>query len=160
MKQSRNNRTEHTCIAVLWFVVSLAGSTADAPTNYSVDWFTLDGGGGTSTNGQFVVSGTVGQSDAGRLTGDGFSVEGGFWGVLLVVHTPGAPSLFIRMVGNDAAVVSWPLPATGWNLQQSTHLAQSNWTTPPETVCDDGTNKFILIKPVGANRFFRLWKEP
>jgi hypothetical protein len=33
--------------------------------NYSIDWFTIDGGGGTSTGGVYSVSGTIGQPDAG-----------------------------------------------------------------------------------------------
>src|SRR5437899_2475559 len=32
--------------------------------SYSIDWFTIDGGGGTSTGGVYQVSGTVGQPDA------------------------------------------------------------------------------------------------
>ena len=32
---------------------------------YSIDWHKIAGGGGTSTNGQFTLSGTIGQSDAG-----------------------------------------------------------------------------------------------
>jgi hypothetical protein len=29
-----------------------------------LDWFTIDGGGGTSTGGVYAVSGTIGQPDA------------------------------------------------------------------------------------------------
>src|SRR5690242_9846728 len=41
---------------------------------FAVDWFTVDGGGGTSMGGVFSVSGTVGQPDAGRLSGGNFTV--------------------------------------------------------------------------------------
>ena len=45
----------------------LAGSlTAFAPP-YTIDWWTVDGGGGDGTGGTFIVSGTVGQPDAGIL---------------------------------------------------------------------------------------------
>ena len=40
-------------------VVSLAWAQ-----QYSVDWYKVAGGGGTSTNGQYSVSGTIGQPDA------------------------------------------------------------------------------------------------
>jgi len=47
---------------------------------YSIDWFTIDGGGGTSTGGVYSVSGTIGQPDAGpAMTGATFTVLGGFW---------------------------------------------------------------------------------
>ena len=58
---------------------------------FSIDWYTIDGGGGTSSNGQYVVSGTIGQPDAGAMSGGNFTLQGGFWGLLSVVQTPGAP---------------------------------------------------------------------
>jgi len=32
---------------------------------YSLDWYKISGGGGTSTNGNYSITGTIGQSDAG-----------------------------------------------------------------------------------------------
>jgi hypothetical protein len=34
---------------------------------YSIDWSTIDGGGGTSTGGVYSVTGTIGQPDAGAI---------------------------------------------------------------------------------------------
>jgi len=45
--------------------LNLQLSTAFAQ-SYAIDWFTIDGGGGTSTGGAYTVSGTVGQPDASR----------------------------------------------------------------------------------------------
>lgn len=46
-----------------------------------MDWFTVDGGGGEVTGGNFVLAGTAGQPDAGGpMTGGSFSFTGGFWG--------------------------------------------------------------------------------
>jgi len=47
----------------------LAATTARAQTNYAIDWFTVDGGGGTSTGGFYSVTATIGQPDAGRMSG-------------------------------------------------------------------------------------------
>jgi hypothetical protein len=48
--------------------------------DFSINWYTIDGGGGTSSGGDFVLSGTIGQHDAGGpMTGGDFSVTGGFW---------------------------------------------------------------------------------
>src|SRR5437879_126264 len=62
--------------------------------SFTIDWFTIDGGGGTSTGGVYSVSGSVGQPDAGAqpMTGGNFSLVGGFWS-LFAVQTPGAPLL-------------------------------------------------------------------
>jgi hypothetical protein len=45
-----------------------------------LSWNTMDCGGGTSSGGAFTVSGTIGQPDAGDLSGGGFALAGGFWG--------------------------------------------------------------------------------
>ena len=58
---------------------SLALSTAAHAQPFSINWYTIDGGGGTSTGGTFSVSGTIGQPDAGTLTGGTFEVKGGYW---------------------------------------------------------------------------------
>ena len=65
-----------------------AGANAQ---DFSISWYTIDGGGGTSTGGDFSLSGTIGQHDAGGpMTGGDFSVSGGFW-VGAGTGTPGCP---------------------------------------------------------------------
>ena len=74
--------------------------------SYSIDWYKVSGGGGTSTGGTYQVSGTIGQPDAGgAMTGGSYSVTGGFW-ALYAVQTPGAPLLTITYIVNQA-IVSW-----------------------------------------------------
>ncbi len=59
-------------------LLTCAAGTASA--QFSVSRFTIDGGGGTrSTGGNFAVGGTIGQPDAGRLSGSSFTLHGGFW---------------------------------------------------------------------------------
>src|ERR1035438_8471116 len=80
--------------------------------NYTIDWFKISGGGGTSTNGQYSLSGTIGQHDAGGpMTGGGYSLYGGFW-ALYAVQTPGAPLLTIELTTTNTAMVYWPSPST------------------------------------------------
>ncbi|QQS08468.1 MAG: hypothetical protein IPK69_10790 [Phycisphaerales bacterium] len=46
----------------------------------TIDWYTIDGGGGTSSGGLFTLSGTIGQPDAGApMSGGSFTIVGGFW---------------------------------------------------------------------------------
>ncbi|HUR45549.1 MAG TPA: hypothetical protein VMZ27_06665 [Candidatus Saccharimonadales bacterium] len=125
---------------------------------YAVNWYKIAGGGGTSTGSLFAVSGTIGQHDAGGpLTGGGFSVTGGFW-ALYAVQTAGAPTLTIRLTSTNTALIHWPSPSTGFNLQVSTNMPASNWTIPPETLNDTGTLKFIVVNPAAGSRFYRLIK--
>src|ERR1035438_4580529 len=72
--------------------------------NYTVDWFTMDGGGGTSTGGVYSVSGTIGQPDAGRLSGGSYTLDGGFWGIIGAVQMPGAPRLSVSLTDRKSVV--------------------------------------------------------
>jgi len=48
--------------------------------DYDLDWHTVDCGGETfSTGGAYELSGTIGQPDAGMLSGGEFQLSGGFW---------------------------------------------------------------------------------
>lgn len=39
----------------------------------------MDGGGGELRGGGFTLVGTAGQADAGKLSGDVYTLVGGFW---------------------------------------------------------------------------------
>ena len=63
-----------TFAAVAVFAVGVFGQ------EFTIDRHTIDGGGVMrSTGGDFELSGTIGQPDAGVLQGDEFTLTGGFW---------------------------------------------------------------------------------
>jgi hypothetical protein len=79
-----NRKRTKTGIALLALVtlLLLAGAAwAAAPADYTLDWWTVDGGGGTwaDTGGQYVLNGTSGQPDANVWAGSGYTLNGGFW---------------------------------------------------------------------------------
>src|SRR5271154_1530436 len=95
---------------------------------YSIDWYKIAGGGGTSTGATYQVTGTIGQHDAsGAMSGGNYSLTGGFWSLISVVQTPGAPTLTITHSGNTVKVL-WPYPSTGWTLQQTAALTNPSWS--------------------------------
>jgi|ERR1043165_1074123 hypothetical protein len=56
----------------------IAAGAADA--QITIDWMTIDGGGGVFTGAGLSVAVTFGQADAGpMLTGGALSVSGGYW---------------------------------------------------------------------------------
>ena len=62
------------------FGLAAALLAAPASAQFSIDWYTIDAGGGTSSGGGFTLSGTIGQPDAGpTLSGGAFELTGGFW---------------------------------------------------------------------------------
>ncbi len=46
---------------------------------YELSWATVDGGGGSSEGGVYALGGTIGQPDAGTLSGGSYTLAGGFW---------------------------------------------------------------------------------
>src|SRR5439155_20008409 len=79
---------------------------------YSIGWYKISGGAGTSTGGVYEVSRSIGQPDAsGAMTGGNYSITGGFWSLISVVHTPGLPNLVITRAGN-CRLGSWPNPGS------------------------------------------------
>jgi hypothetical protein len=133
---------------------------AHAQTNYSVDWHTIDGGGGTSTGGVYAVTGTIGQPDAGTMSGGSYTLQGGFWGVIAAVQTPGAPYLTVTR-SNNAVIVSWALPAEGWVLEATNAIqhVSAPWPQIPAPYQTNGPSlQFTEPSPVG-NKFYRLHKQ-
>lgn len=133
-------------------------SSAVAAQNFTIDWYTIDGGGGTSAGGNFSLSGTIGQPDAGEtMTGAGFALCGGLWS-LFAAQTANPPSLtIVRTAANDARL-SWPSSATGFVLQQSSDLNSTDWVNVPQAVNDNGTAAFITVNLTGDLRYYRLFK--
>ena len=119
--------------------------------SYTIDWYKVSGGGGTSTGSVYSISGTIGQQDAGGpLTGGSYSLTGGFW-ALYAVQTPGAPLLTITYTSNQA-IVSWPSSVTGWTLQTNVNLSTGNWVAYGGTIL----NNIVANSPPMGNLFFRL----
>lgn len=123
--------------------------------SYTIDWYKIAGGGGTSSGGSYAVSGTIGQHDAGdAMTGGGFSVTGGFWSLISVAQTPGAPALYISHSGNTVTVF-WQNVGS-WTLQQNGNLAvPTGWSNSSGVTTANGTNYLVILNPAG-NEFFRL----
>lgn len=63
-------------MALLIILTMVASSHAQS---YAIDWWTVDGGGGISSGGSHILSGTIGQPDAGVMSGGGYALTGGFW---------------------------------------------------------------------------------
>ncbi|HEY3913283.1 MAG TPA: hypothetical protein VGN61_02255 [Verrucomicrobiae bacterium] len=136
--------------------MAVAGIALSANAQYSINWYKIAGGGGTSSNGSYSVSGTIGQPDAsGAMTGGQYAVTGGFWSLIAVVQTANLPELSITRSGNSV-IVSWP-DTGNYNLQQTSTLANSNsWTLNGNTVTTSGGTNSITITPPTGNVFFRL----
>ncbi len=131
-----------------------------AQAQFAFDWWTVDGGGGQSTGGVFTVSGTIGQPDAGRMSGGQFTLEGGFWGVIAAIQTPGAPYLSVTR-SNATVVVSWAKADSDWKLECTPSLITAGtniWTLIPSPYPTNATDCVVTEPAPLGYKFYRLRK--
>jgi hypothetical protein len=148
------------CITLLLLTTGLLLANEGRAQTYNISWYKIAGGGGTSssTNG-YTLSGTIGQPDAGTMSGGAYSLTGGFWGMIATVQTLGSPFLSIHTTNSHTAVLSWNASPNGYMLQQISALTSTNWSTLntntyPVTV-SNGTN-YVSLPISGGNQYFRL----
>ena len=53
--------------------------TAQETGGFTIPWWTVDGGGNTSTGGTYTLTGTIGQADTGCAAGGDYALKSGFW---------------------------------------------------------------------------------
>jgi hypothetical protein len=123
--------------------------------NYSIDWYTIAGGGGTSSGGNFSLSGTIGQPATATMSGGNFSLTGGFWSIISLVQTPGAPLLSVVLSGKNA-IISWPETSGGFLLQDSQSLTSGTWSAAAGTLVTNGGVVSLTVSAASGYNFYRL----
>ena len=67
-------------VALLIILFATGAVAAARLADYSLPWWTVDSGGGASSNGGYALSGTIGQGDATTTMSNGsYAISGGFW---------------------------------------------------------------------------------
>jgi hypothetical protein len=69
-----------------------------------------------------------------------------------------SPALSVVQVDATTVTLSWPSPAPGFVLQQTTNL--TDWTNSVASVSDDGTTRHATFATSGAQTFWRLISQP
>jgi hypothetical protein len=131
----------------LLFFVAISAANAQ----YTIDWFTMDGGGGSGTAGTFAMSGTIGQLDATSGSAGNVVFLGGYWSVI----AEELPILRIFRF-NSNIVLAWPDPSTGFILETKADLFAPQWnevSIEPKIV---GTEKQVTWGVPVDKHFFRL----
>jgi hypothetical protein len=128
---------------------------ADAQ-NYAISFFTIDGGGGTSSGGSYSLSGGIGQPDAGKMSGGQYLLEGGFWNAAIAVPTAGSVMLNIRSSVNSF-IISWPVRETALRLESNSNLSTTNaWQNVSQMASTNNGMISITVPATPGNTFFRL----
>jgi hypothetical protein len=100
----------------LVFLILASACFAD----YSIDWYTINGGGGRSSGGPYTLTGTIGQPDAAYSAGGGYELLGGFW--------PGGPLCVVDFE-------SYALFAENWLREECSEL--NNWCDGADLYVDE-----------------------
>jgi hypothetical protein len=124
--------------------------------SYDLSWFTIDGGGNVSVGGTYSVTGTIGQPDAGTLSGGSYSLIGGFWGFTGNSSTPIIVPILDIGLSLPNVILSWPAPSTGFVLEQSPGLGSPVWTVVGATVFVVGDRNTVTLPASATTRLFRL----
>lgn len=123
--------------------------------NYTIDWYKIAGGGGTSSGGSYTLSGTIAQHDAAaQSSGGSYTLAGGYWS-LYAVQTPGLPRLSIARAVTNAVVVFWANTAV-CTLQTKPNLSATNWTDYGGSISQAGGTNAATISPPTGSMVFRL----
>ncbi len=127
--------------------------------DFAVDQGVMSSGGGTSTNAVFSITGTLGQPDAGaRLMGGVFAVEGGFWGAVTLLQTPGVPPLSLQLLkASSTLFFSWPVTGETYVLESSPVVGPAAaWIPVSASVQPGAQYRFVLLPQQPGQRYFRL----
>ena len=91
--------------STVWTLLLVILAASAASGQYELSWYTIDGGGGLSTGGQYKLIGTIGQPDAAWSSGGGYELLGGF--------LPGGPLCFVNFEHFARFAQYWLEPGTG-----------------------------------------------
>ena len=120
--------------------------------DYTLDWWTVDGGGGRSSGGDYTLSGTIGQSDAGLLTNGDYVLNGGFWYDEVACQPPASVT---TMIASNTVLLTWDSgtyhiyraindPYFVTTTLYASDVA-SGWPDPISTVNDTTQHAFYVV---------------
>jgi len=135
-------------------ILSLLFASAVAhPHSYSIDHFTIDGGGGVSTDGHYFITGGISDT-GGAATGEPYLFESGLWPFFS--PAPGAPTLFINYSGH-ATILFWFSVPSEYLLEHNNDLAGTNgWSALPVPAASMNGVFYVTNAIVPGSDFYRL----
>ena len=99
------NQNTITQKSVTLFLMATLLLTFPTLAGYKLNWHTIDGGGGVSAGGTYIIRGTIGQPDAAYLEGGDYELLGGFW--------PAEPLCIVNFKDYAAFANFWRLNGSG-----------------------------------------------
>jgi hypothetical protein len=108
----------------------------------------------SSSGGPYAIRGVLGPSKEIAMSGGAYAIDRGFFSAIVVVETPGGPTMKIQVQGADL-VITWPGAVGAFKLEQTDALG-SAWTTA-SAAQQTANGEIKVTLPLGAqNQFLRL----
>ncbi len=142
-----------------------------APLNASVAPFTLqsftvDGGGGRGTGGTYSLVSAIGQPDASsELAAAPYAVTGGFLAISGPIVPPAEPRLQVQPWMGGTLRISWPIAANNFVLEQAPSLPTTTgaggaagglWSQVEESPQTSPSEIFVIVPGGTGKSFYRL----
>ena len=128
---------------------------AFAQAQYTITPWTIAGGGGTSSAGNYTLQGTLGQTGAGTaMSGGNYALTGGYW-VSVPINPSPAPELTITPSPDGQVILSWTPASSAWVLQENSSLSTGEWV---DTMA--ATSGAVVVPVAEAMKFYRLKHVP
>ena len=125
----------------LTLLVIVSGASAQP---FSIARFVIASGGGASAGGTFALNGTIGQPDAGAMSGGNYSLAGGFWGASQTPPPVRSVIIKVCVVGSEVRLTFTGIPGRIYYVERA-HSVTGPW---PETLAAitmpiDGVVEFV-----------------
>jgi hypothetical protein len=122
---------------------------------FEIVWYTIDGGGKTSSNANFTLRGSIGQPDAGLLVGSAVRLRGGFASYPApVIISPEGIAPGINFYQTPVITLTWARTswALGYHVQVSTSTSFSNIIFEDDTLPE--TADSIATLPLSDGTYY------
>jgi len=123
----------------------------------SINWSTVSGGGGASGSGGILLNGSFGVFAGGPASSATVQQYPGFWSGVSAPLFSALPFLKIELSDGSKVQLSWPVTATGFNLQQATVLTPPDWQDYNGRPTQGNGLNIVAEEAVGT-KFYRLTK--
>lgn len=114
-------------ILLVWII----GASSLSAIPFTLEWYSPGCGSETSSNGNYILVGTIAQPDSTILAGGSYALSGGFWSSQVVPQTGEVPTLVLTEI-NGEIWISWAPALPGFRLEQTVDSSLSDWTNAPQ----------------------------
>lgn len=122
----------------------------------TLDWITVDGGGGTAVGSGLELQISIGQPDAGMARGGPYVLDTGFWPDPFVWATTVPPALSVGRTP-DGLALSWPAALGPVVLERAVLLGRGGaWDAVPVEPVPVGQDLRVVVSPGAGTAFYRL----